>query len=422
MSTQPRQGCYGSRERRLIRLLCAGLLGCTGLSGCTWGGFINPTAPPPPVESLVLRGDSLVEEKPPEAGSPEEKLLGAHEYFRRGDYGRAGDLYHSLREKKRFPERVIIEATFYEAECLRLQSRYPKAADTYTALLKLAPNNPFKEQAVQHMFEIANYWLEDTRVAMKKSREKREKKSWVPSVDLDLVHFEKTKPFLDQEGRAIEKLEQVHYHDITGTLGLGDKALFLAGAVKFYNEDYKEADHFLTMIHESYPNSPLASQAVELAIIAKTMSTGGADYDGRKVAEARVLIDSALRNYPELAAKKDEFLSSKLVGITAQQAEKDYRMAEYWRRTKHPASAWWYYKMIQRRYPGTEQAQKAEMRLGEIRASLEKEGKPLPEDMPQETPTAPKEDEAPQPRRVPAEIGPPPGPLPPSFEPGRPLR
>jgi outer membrane protein assembly factor BamD (BamD/ComL family) len=213
----------------------------------------------------------------------------------------------------------------------------------------------------------------------------------------------------------------VHYNDINGALGLGDKALFWAGVVQFFNENYREADHFLSQIPEFYPQSPHAADAVELAIIAKTMSTGGADYDGRKVAEARALVATALKNYPSVAARKEEFLEKKLLGITVQQAEKDYRMAEFWRRTGHPGSAWFYYKLVQKRYPGTKQAELSAKRMEEIRTKLAKEGKPVPDEQAAALPAPPREEQAPRPRQAPNNIGPPPGPLP-SLEPGRPLR
>jgi outer membrane protein assembly factor BamD (BamD/ComL family) len=413
-----------NRARRIRRWL-AGLACCAGVAGCETTGFgiaLGPT-PPPPADVVVVRGDSLVEEKPPEEGSPEAKLAGARELFRRGEYARAADVCDSLSDKDRYPEAVVLEATFLEAECYRLQNRLPRAADLYTRLLKLSPNNPYKEQALQHMFEIANYWLDDTRQQMREAREVREGKRWMTTPRF--VNFDRTRPFADEEGRALEKLEQIHYFDVNGALGLGDKALFLAGAVQFFNEDYKEADHFFTQIHEHHPNSPLAAQAVELAIISKHMSTGGSDYDGRKVAEARMLVDSALRNYPELAAKKNEFLSRQLIGITVQQAEKDYKMAEFYRRTGHPGSAWFYYELVRRRYPGTRFYDRATERMIDLRAELQKSGEiaevpPIDGAQPPAAPPAkpaPPEETLPAPRPVPpAPVAPPPGPLPPTVK------
>ena len=170
----------------------------------------------------------------------------------------------------------------------------------------------------------------------------------------------------------MQALQAVHVNDITGPLA--DKALFLAGGVKFYREDYKEADHYFSQLVEHHPNSALAPQAVELAIISKHMSTGGPEYDGRKVAEARLLVDTALRNYPELARDKAGFLERQLGSISYQQAQKDYQTAEFYRRTGHPGSAYFYYEIVRRRYPGTKYAELATARMADVRQKAEAEG------------------------------------------------
>src|SRR6516225_12458517 len=184
------------------------------------------------------------------------------------------------------------------------------------------------------------------------------------------VHIEKEKPLLDEEGRALEQMDQVVMNDFNGRRA--DEALFLAGSVKFYREDYVEADHYFSQVVEMHPNSRFASQAVELAIISKHMSTSGSDYDGRKVAEARKLVDTALRNYPQLAAQKNTFLERQLAGINMQQAEKDFKIAEFYRRTGHPGSAFFYYEIVRRRYPGTVFYKEATARQQELRAKLDK--------------------------------------------------
>lgn len=375
-----------------------------------------PLAPPPPAESVVLRPDGIMPDTPPKAGSPEAKLAGARELFRAGEYSKAEALFKWLADKKTTPVAVAEEARYYQAESLRLEGRWPKAADVYNDLLMKFPSTNYREQALQHMYDIANIWLDDTRVEMEQTKEKTEGKRWF--VAPHFIHFDKEKPLLDTEGRAIEKLEQVRYNDVNGPLA--DKALFLAGSVKFFNEDYKDADNYFSQIHEKHPNSALAPQAVELAIISKHLSTGGAEYDGRKVAEARKLVQSAFNNYPELASKKKDFLTRQLVGITLQQAEKDYKMAEFWKRTGHPGSAYWYYEMVKMRYPNTKFAQMADDRIAELKIKAEKDGNVLtaptngaqlgrPAPMPAET--------APPPRRAPepTEQAPPPRTLPPGI-------
>ncbi len=86
------------------------------------------------------------------------------------------------------------------------------------------------------------------------------------------------------------------------------------------------------------------------------MSTGGADYDGRKVAEARMLVQEALNRYPDLNEADDKgnkFLDNQLLSITAQQAAKDFKMGEFYERIGHPGSAYWQYELVIRRYHGT---------------------------------------------------------------------
>jgi outer membrane protein assembly factor BamD (BamD/ComL family) len=353
-------------------------------SGCAWDAwetitspeewhvFAPPEPPPPPADSLILRGDKLEPEKVPtvekEAKAAAE-LAGAHELYRDGKYSDAQRIFHKVAENKKTPPTIAEEARYYEAESLRRQRAYPKAADTYNRMLNDFPSGAYREQAIQHMFEIADRWLDDTRTEMTQKNEVREGKRWF--IWPDWFHFEKDKPFLDEEGRAVEKLEQVRYNDMTGPLA--DRALFLEGSVKMFRGDYKDAEHCYSQIVEMHRNSPLAPQALELAIITKQLSTGGPDYDARKLAEARRLIDVALRNYPDLIRDKSEFLNRQLASISFQQAAKDFNVAEFYRRTGHPCSAYFCYEVVRRRYPGTKYSDLATQRMNELRAKVEKE-------------------------------------------------
>ena len=366
--------------------------------------FDLPTAPDAPADSLVLRGERLELDTPPPDGASGYTLSGAHELYRRANYAEAEKLFHYIADHKKNPPQVAEEARFFEAECLRRAGNYPKAADTYARMLTDFHTGQYKEQALQHMYEIANFWLEDTRAEIDRYKKAPEGKGWLVLPAWAQVNWDKSKPLLDMEGRAVEKLEQVRYNDMTGPLA--DKALFLMGSVKFYREDYVEADHYFTQIVEMHPNSSLAEQAIELAIIAKHLSTGGSDYDGRKVAEARQLVDAAYRNYPSLASKKSEFLDRQLAGITMQQAEKDWKIAEFYRRTNKPASAYFCYEIVRRRYGGTKFADMAAQRMHEVRAEAEREqGQPTPSG-PIPSRPEPRQEAAPTaPRSLPAGLG-----------------
>jgi Outer membrane lipoprotein len=349
-----------------------------------FGLFGPPKPPPPPVDSFIVRPDGLTPEKPPEGGTTEARLAGARDLFRRAEYSKAQSLYHAVAQDAKAPTTAVQEGLFYEAECLRMQGYYPRAADTYNELLTKFSTTSYRDQAVQHMFDIANYWLEDTRKDMQQWDDYQQKKSWFywPRI----VNWDKSKPVLDEEGRAVEKLEQVRFNDISGPLA--DQALFFAGSVKMYDGDWREADSYFSQIYEHHPNSPLAPKAVEYAIMAKNLSTGGSEYDGRKAAEARKLVDAALRNYPELANddKKREFLLRQLAGINLQQAEKDYKMAEFWKRTGHPGPAYFQFGVVKQRYPNTKYAADADKQMQELSAQIEKNGQEAPATPPETGP------------------------------------
>jgi outer membrane protein assembly factor BamD (BamD/ComL family) len=332
---------------------------------------------PPPADVFLMSPDGLVGEPQPKPDSPEAKLAGAHELFRRNELDVAETIYHRLSENTHNPAKVAEEARYYEAESLRLQGRYPKAADTFVDLLNKFPQTPYRDAALQHMFDIANYWLEDTREAMKQDREVAQGKRSVAWPHF--FHFEPSKPILGEEDRALDLLNQVHLHDMNGPLA--DKAMFLCGGVSMFIGDYRGAVTYFKAITDHHPNSIYAPQAVELGITALHLSTGGPDYDGKNSAEARRLIHVAFDNYPELAANKEkrEFLQSQLSNITYQQAEKDYRQADFYRRTGHPGAAYFYYGLVARTYRDTPYAKRALEQMQELRAQAEKDGTgPLP--------------------------------------------
>jgi hypothetical protein len=185
------------------------------------------------------------------------------------------------------------------------------------------------------------------------------------------VHLEKSKPLFDMEGRAVALLEQIYLNDIDGAMG--EQALFFLGNIHLFHENYVEADHYYSQILKFHPNGEYAPKALELAIICKQMSPGGTYYDGRTVSEARDLVYQAKAAYPELAHQKGDFLQRQLFSINVQEAEKDLGVAEFYRRRGQPGSAYFYYELVRRRYPGTKQAEKAAQRMSELKHRVEQE-------------------------------------------------
>src|SRR5262249_28467128 len=154
--------------------------------------------------------------------------------------------------------------------------------------------------------------------------------------------LDRSKPSFDQEGRALEALERVQTHDPVGPTA--DQALFWCGYVNYIRGNFNEADPFFSQLVELHKDTPLRPQAVSYAIQAKNNATGGAVYDGRKCAEALHLVHIAEATVPELTNNPEmaEKLTKAKFAIQYQQAEKDFRTAQYYERTGHPGSAVFY--------------------------------------------------------------------------------
>lgn len=351
-----------------VRLIAAGLV--VALAGCHGpDSFARKDAAPAEGEGVVIRAGH-VQEAPAKAFKGAADLAAAEELFQAGDYRKAEKLFAKVADDTSNPALQAEKARYFEAECERLRGDLPGAMGTCTRLLKDFQYGVYRERTVGKMFEIANFWLDDTRSQLDAEAEKAVGKRYF--VPWNFLHFDKKKPTFDEEGHALKAMEQVYYNDPTGPYA--ERALFMAGYVHFRRGRFKEADQLLTQVVEAIDRnnkkSELRDQAIELAILAKNNSTGGAPYDGRKAAEALKLIHQARLTSPEMANNRADFLDRQAKIVRIMQAEKDFDIAEFYRRTGHPASAWFYYELVRRRFQETEFHGKAIARMKEINSDL----------------------------------------------------
>ena len=59
--------------------------------------------------------------------------------------------------------------------------------------------------------------------------------------------------------------------------------------------------------------------------------------------------------------------------IRSQQADKDYRTAQFYEQTGHPGSAYFYYEIVRRRYPGTKYSDLATERMKDLKLNEDRE-------------------------------------------------
>jgi outer membrane protein assembly factor BamD (BamD/ComL family) len=283
----------------------------------------------------------------------EARMANGIELYNALDYDKAIKEFKKVADNKFNHTELAEHARFLQAECRYNLGEYPDAVDTYHRLLIDFPTGAHRRESCERMFKIADYWLEDFRREMELRAGEKGILYWKPSWPNP---WDKTKPVIDQEGRALEAMENIHTQDITGPLA--DKALFLCGEVNFIRGNFSAADRFFSQLVEYHRESPLRSKALVYAIQAKNNATGGAIYDGRKCAEALQLIHVAEATLPEVTQDPEtaDKLTRAKFAIRSQQAEKDFRTAEYYERIGHPGSAVFYYELCRRRYAGTRYA------------------------------------------------------------------
>jgi tetratricopeptide (TPR) repeat protein len=198
------------------------------------------------------------------------------------------------------------------AERFRSEGRLPKAAEAYARFLDSYPDSRFRHCVVVRLFDIANFWLDDTRELMELTKEWQASRGpmvWWSELTYDLFnffHFEPEKPLVDEESEAVAIMEKIIRHDPRGRLT--DQAYFLAGSVHFFNGDYPEADRVYSALLDALPHSPLAVKAAEVCLISKKLSPGDAASRRRIRGEMRELVQRIRRDYPEFAERKKDFL------------------------------------------------------------------------------------------------------------------
>jgi RNA polymerase sigma factor (sigma-70 family) len=146
----------------------------------------------------------------------------------------------------------------------------------------------------------------------------------------------------------------------------GDLILFLDGSTHFFRAEYRAAARDFDRLARRHPDSRFAPDACGLAVCARELGEGKAT-DAQADTKGRARIRKSLDGIAPAAMQGGEGTDRPAPDVRAQQAEKDFAVAEFYRRTAHPGAACFYYELVSRRYPGTAFASRAAERLRTLR-------------------------------------------------------
>ena len=287
------------------------------------------------------------------------------------DLVNAEKMFKKLADNAKNPLDVIEEARYCEAECQLQREDYRNAAATYKRQLKDLHDGKFTQRALEKLYFIANLWLNDTREQAKAYDQQRHGKVWLVT-PMPIVHFDHKKPFLDEEGNALQCLETIIEHDRDNKLK--EDSLFLLATVKLFRGDYSAADDYYTALwrDKTFKNSPYAVKACKQSVLCKLQVNGGTVYNPKTIEEARKALFDGQERFPELRQEK-EWLDQHFKAINVMQADRDFKIAEFYRASGKPGAAYFYYELVRRRYPGSNYEKKSEEYIAAIRVQVERE-------------------------------------------------
>ena len=299
-----------------------------------------------------------------------EEYVAATDIYKDERFAEAQKAFKKVAKKYKKSD-IREDALFMQAEAAYQQKHFAKAHDVYAVLLKEFPSTRHLDVVSERLFKIGRVWLDFPEVAKlgevqqvnyedpkhKLPAEEPVKSSGKP---VYIPNFtDKSEPLFDTAGNGVAALQAIWMNDPTGPLA--DDAMMLVASHHARKGNFVEADRFFQMLRETFPNSPHLQEAFLLGSHVKLMSYQGAAYEGKTLTEAKLLKESTLRLYPDIADK--DRLKRELAQIDEANAAREWEQVELWLRKGKKRAAAVYCNQVIDRFPKSPYAQKAREQL-----------------------------------------------------------
>lgn len=268
--------------------------------------------------------------------TPEEQLEFAKEILDSGDYKNA--LVEFRRLLRYYPESLQApEAQFYVAECLE------KLGDIYNAYLayqKVIDKYAFTDKidaVLEHEFRIAQDLVD---------------------AKIKLLGLE-----IPQYYHAIKIYRKIIENSPYGKLA--PISQYKIGLILKNAGDFNEAKKEFKKVITTYPDSEWAEAAKFQVAKTASLSSLKPDYDQEASREAQDKYEEFVKVHPEAELSKEA--EEEIVTLIDRQAEKDFKVAEFYEKQKAYKSAKIYYEDIIARYPDSAWAKNARDKIKELK-------------------------------------------------------
>ena len=287
---------------------------------------------------------------------PDEKI--AREAFAEGQklfkekkFEEAAGQFHTA--SWRWPDSLLEEdSLFLEGESYFFADKYSSAFDAYGLLLKQHDNSRYLDTVMQRAFAIGRYW--------EQVDDKAHHWPVTPNVT------DKTRPWFDTAGNAISAYNMVRLHDPTGPLA--DCSVMAIANYHFRHGDWEEAAYHYDLLRKDYPKSKFQKEAHLLGLQSKLRMYQGARYAAEPLKDAKEIATQTLTQFHGRLGEEESRVAETRAQIIAQEAAREWEVAQYYDNKKQFGAARYYYRGILEKYAQTPYGEKARSRMEEIKS------------------------------------------------------
>jgi outer membrane protein assembly factor BamD (BamD/ComL family) len=302
--------------------------------------------------TLVLGSDGWRPMLKPKSDPDADKELDeALKLFKQGKLEEAEPAFARI-AKKRKGSHWGEKAQYYLAETQYQRKKYVKANDSFEKLFADYPGTEFLDKLVSREYALAQLWLSQ-------GDPKAKPEQALPWYS----HFTGGQPLIDTRGTGLKALEHVRHHDPTGPLS--DDAVLQIADYHINTKDYESASIYYDQLISDHPHSPFLQKAQLAAIDSRLKAYLGPEYDGSGLEKARELVKQTMSSFPDRQASYDNLYHT-LDVINDQEAERTFKVGDYYRRTGKVTSAEYYFGKIPQRWPSSPWAVKAKTELAQL--------------------------------------------------------
>ncbi|WP_422929842.1 outer membrane protein assembly factor BamD [Singulisphaera sp. PoT] len=311
--------------------------------------------------TLVLGSDGWSPIKTQSNPEADAEFQAAEKLFQQGKLAEAETAF-KLIAKNRKGSPWGEQAQFYVAESQYQRGNLVAAHTSFEQLFADYPGTEYIDKLVSREYAIGETWL-----AQSDPKTPAQKKlPWYS-------RFNGQQPMLDPHGDGLQALEHVRHHDPTGPLA--DDAVMRIAHQYIKDGDYEMAAMHYDQLTTDHPKSEYVQEAQLASIDSRIKSYLGPEYDGSGLEKSRELIKQTMASFPDRPGQNEKLYHT-LDIINDAEAERTFKVAEYYKRTNKITSAEFYFGKVRQRWPKSSWAEKSKTELASLAKLPRKEFAP----------------------------------------------